>query len=376
MKMQVERLFRLKKLKVVIATGTLAQGVNMPCRSIIIEGHSNYITPVTFRQMCGRAGRRGYDTKGRVIFHHIKPNTVLRMLSMDLPTLSGHMPLTTSLTLRLAVMSECSSDIAKRAAKRLLVHPFFCLAKQAHAEQVKHHLRFSLEFLMRNGYIDPITGGAQGFSGLVTHLYYEEPGQFLLADFLKKGLFHDLCTTVPDGSTRRKLIFSVLATLFMRREVPWKTDTVMPDLPAEFMVAIKEYNQKVLDMYTNYVVSYATKMGLKHEHVLPMSSISFARKTCEFGPLVDALQLHTINFCARSVFTANSGFGDSFKTPHEIQHLVHSNIFLDSSVIPMFPLVIASARMLSPSTGKIFLAPSSSKLKGDHLISTHLCSML
>ena len=60
-------------LKVVFATETLAAGINMPARSTIISSLSRrrdqgiqMLTHNELLQMAGRAGRRGYDTKGNL----------------------------------------------------------------------------------------------------------------------------------------------------------------------------------------------------------------------------------------------------------------------------------------------------------------------
>ena len=70
----VEELFQAGLLKVVLATETLAAGINMPARSTVIcalskrteIGHRP-LTASEFLQMAGRAGRRGLDRRGHVV---------------------------------------------------------------------------------------------------------------------------------------------------------------------------------------------------------------------------------------------------------------------------------------------------------------------
>jgi len=67
----VERLFVRGLCKVVFATETLALGINMPARTVVIEKLSKFngethadITPGEYTQLTGRAGRRGLDVEG------------------------------------------------------------------------------------------------------------------------------------------------------------------------------------------------------------------------------------------------------------------------------------------------------------------------
>ncbi|MDR4532815.1 DEAD/DEAH box helicase [Glutamicibacter sp. PS] len=67
----VEDLFARNLLKVVFATETLALGVNMPARTVVLEklvkfnGETHVqITPGEYTQLTGRAGRRGIDVEG------------------------------------------------------------------------------------------------------------------------------------------------------------------------------------------------------------------------------------------------------------------------------------------------------------------------
>ncbi|MGW9630182.1 DEAD/DEAH box helicase [Agromyces sp. NPDC055520] len=74
----VEELFQLKLLKVVFATETLALGVNMPARSVVLEKLEKFngearvpITPGEYTQLTGRAGRRGIDVEGHSVIQWV-----------------------------------------------------------------------------------------------------------------------------------------------------------------------------------------------------------------------------------------------------------------------------------------------------------------
>ncbi len=70
----VEACFAAGLIKVVFATETLALGVNMPARAVVIERltkfngeRREFLTPSEYTQLTGRAGRRGIDTHGTAI---------------------------------------------------------------------------------------------------------------------------------------------------------------------------------------------------------------------------------------------------------------------------------------------------------------------
>ncbi len=67
----VERLFNLGLLSVVCSTDTLAVGINMPARSVVISNlarpFGGLLSPNDFSQLTGRAGRRGIDERGAVV---------------------------------------------------------------------------------------------------------------------------------------------------------------------------------------------------------------------------------------------------------------------------------------------------------------------
>jgi ATP-dependent RNA helicase HelY len=70
----VEELFRRKLVKAVFATETLALGINMPARTVVLEKLEKFngearvpITPGEYTQLTGRAGRRGIDVEGHAV---------------------------------------------------------------------------------------------------------------------------------------------------------------------------------------------------------------------------------------------------------------------------------------------------------------------
>ncbi|PID53899.1 MAG: RNA helicase [Micrococcales bacterium] len=84
----VEELFSGGLVKAVFATETLALGINMPARSVVLEklvkfnGQSHAdITPGEYTQLTGRAGRRGIDVEGHAV--------VLWQPGMDPSALAG-----------------------------------------------------------------------------------------------------------------------------------------------------------------------------------------------------------------------------------------------------------------------------------------------
>ncbi len=72
----VEKAFKARLIKMIVATPTLAAGINLPARRVIIRDWKRYdplhgfnapIQVMEIKQMCGRAGRPGFDDIGEAI---------------------------------------------------------------------------------------------------------------------------------------------------------------------------------------------------------------------------------------------------------------------------------------------------------------------
>jgi ATP-dependent RNA helicase HelY len=95
-----EELFTAGLVQVVFATETLALGINMPARSVVIESMSKFngethelLKPGAFTQLTGRAGRRGLDDQGTAVILHSSYEPLERIVPI---AARGSYPLTSS----------------------------------------------------------------------------------------------------------------------------------------------------------------------------------------------------------------------------------------------------------------------------------------
>ena len=222
----VETLFRAKHLKVVVATQTLALGINMPARSVVFCGDSKLLTPLQYRQMAGRAGRRGFDNVGHVVFYAIPPRKMLRLLKSPLLSLRGQYPIHTSFTLRTLLFSQgvatFNPSLPLSLFPSLVQSSFFAHSfPSPHVSaQVAFHYRFCCEDLFQRACLTS-QGKARGLAGFIAHLHPSEPANFLLAQLLLDGTLASLTSRFGQdkNGVARDVLF-LLAHLFIRVPMP------------------------------------------------------------------------------------------------------------------------------------------------------------
>ncbi|KAM8765093.1 putative ATP-dependent RNA helicase DDX60 [Rhynchonycteris naso] len=323
----VEMLFRLKHVKVVTATSTLALGINMPCKSVVFMDDSVFLDALNFRQMSGRAGRRGEDLIGSVFFYGIPLPKIERLLKSNVPKLKGQFPLSITLVLRLMLLVAKADDKedAKAKALSVLQHSLMSFRRPKIKCMLKFYFIYSLQFLIREGYLNqeciPI-----GYSGLVSHLHYHEPANFVLVSFLEKRLFHKLCIpTIINGQK----IFSkdvmetlvvVLAHLFGRLYLPpcvkkYKkifshSVVILDDLPKEFAAVVEEHNKNIQENFGSFLLTISKLADMRKEYQLPLSEIDFSGKEWEDSELVSHLMPGTECRTAISPFAGLSNMTD------------------------------------------------------------------
>jgi superfamily II RNA helicase len=346
----VEILFRRGYLQVVFATGTLALGINMPCKTVVFAGDSVFLTALNFRQCAGRAGRRGFDLLGNVLFLGISVQRVFRLLSSRLPDLNGHFPITTSLVLRLATLLHGSnnSDFAIRTINSILSQHRLYLGSPKSKMAVLHHLRFSIEYLRRQSLLD-VTGTPINFAGCVSHLYYTENAAWAFHVLLRSGYFHDLCQDIYYNPHRVCLtLMLVLSHIFGRQhckradeefveEVVKRSSSIvfLPPLPKKAEDTLRAHNEETLAIFRTYARTFADQHLRDPDVVLPLSGMRIGGSDEQFNMTPSANRQDTV---LRSPFVSLSGHGDEFDSISDLCSTVRSGVFLEEAVVPYLPV--------------------------------------
>lgn len=339
----------------VVATGTLALGVNMPCKTVVFTGDSIFLTALNYRQASGRAGRRGFDLLGNVVFHRIPKHRALEIMSSRLPDLRGTFPLSVTLVLRLLGLLHATqdSDYAIKGIDSLFTQTRLYLGGPASRMSITHHLRFSLEYLRRQNLISA-EGEPLNLAGLVGHLYFAENAVFAFHSLLKEGYFHELCADVEDSGRANDvllILLTVLCHLFCRVPCPRYADTewmsrtvrsspsmvILPPLPQRAKAILEGHNKETLDIFAAYVRTYVQqhlkdaaddRLPFTGRRITPRESVDAARVGV---PILPAPVI-------RSPFAALSGFTDDFGSIHELVTTSRAGVFLDESAMPYIPI--------------------------------------
>lgn len=242
----VEQGFKDHSIKCIVATPTLAAGVNIPARRVIIRDLWRYdenfgMTPIPileYKQQAGRAGRPRYDTVGEAIT--IAKTSEQRdqifynyILASTEPIYSK---LGTQAALRMHLLAAIATQFVKDAESmyRFIESTFY--AYQADKYTIKNEVDNALEFLLENGFVDHIDiGYIATLFGTRTSSLYIDP---LSAVRLKKALerscdrdtdtlsfLHAICST-PD-----------LRSLYLRGSDSWVEEKI-PQVQSQLLLDI------------------------------------------------------------------------------------------------------------------------------------------
>lgn len=154
----VEDSFKNRVIKLLAATPTLAAGVNLPARRVIIASILRYdsdyggsvpISVLEYKQLCGRAGRPKYDTSGEAII--VSESGVNAEELYDHYVLGSPEPLRSQLSNDSAVRFHLLSTIATvPGMKKPEIHELFAatlFARQYRSATVEFKVESALDYL-------------------------------------------------------------------------------------------------------------------------------------------------------------------------------------------------------------------------------------
>lgn len=181
-----------------VMPGTLAYGINMPCRSVAFAGDHIFLNSLQFCQMSGRAGRRGFDTLGHVIFMEVPQRKVASLMVSPVPQLHGNFPLSVTLALRALTLQGAVTDDPEvtNDLLRLLQKPFYASEDPSLGQKMQHLFSYALVYLRQQLMLDSLQQTC-GFASLATHLFWSEPSNYAFVTLLCKRVFHTICENAP-----------------------------------------------------------------------------------------------------------------------------------------------------------------------------------
>ena len=127
----VEELFTAGLIKAVFATETLALGINMPARTVVLEKLVKFngeqhlpLTPGEYTQLTGRAGRRGIDVEGHAVVLWNPQDSTAEPTEIAGLASTRTFPLRSSFAPSYNMTINLVSQLTPAAARRLLERSF------------------------------------------------------------------------------------------------------------------------------------------------------------------------------------------------------------------------------------------------------------
>lgn len=179
----VEEAFRRKIIKVVYATPTLAAGVNLPARRVLVsikrydstKGRRANISVSEYKQMAGRAGRPQYDEVGEsIIIDASSVDEGFRYISSEPEPVKGN--LLSNRSLRIHVLSAIASGEANNIREILDLFEYTYTAKTSRSIDITSEVEELVEFLEKLGMVKTSAGKVNPTRlGKITSFSYVDP---------------------------------------------------------------------------------------------------------------------------------------------------------------------------------------------------------
>ena len=243
---RVEKEFRKGRLRCIVATPTLAMGVDLPARRVVIRDLNRFdvnygLTPIPVlevKQMCGRAGRPRYDPYGEAILFAKELDDVDELMDeyFRSPPEAIESKLGSEPALRMHVLANVATGHAGSEEELFAFFNRTFFAFQGDVDSIRGKIVEVLTFLEKEEFINRRDGflKATFFGKRTSDLYIDPLSAVKMRDALRKPrddpIFHlwSICTT-PD-----------MPKLYLRRgDYAWVEQKIEE---AEFTFPIEDYD--------------------------------------------------------------------------------------------------------------------------------------
>jgi len=242
------------RLGVVFSDELLAYGVNMPFRSCIFFGDSgeDWLTPLLHQQMAGRAGRRGLDRQGHLVYAGFSPDRLRHLMRGQLPAVVGAFPLYATVPLQLEMNQRWESVGTKLTEEKMNVICATPLEQFLKHESVDNYYGIATQWVDRLGVLKHPT---TSYSYLIPELVWE----------LRKFLAESLALEYMLEHMIRKFKEAAASVTSTSRDADVTQQTQM------FLVfcRICSRQEYVVDRYANVAGDSETAASLKYIRELP-----------------------------------------------------------------------------------------------------------
>ena len=242
---KVEKAFRNRLIKLITATPTLAAGINMPARKVIVRdckrydsllGYNAPIPVMEIQQMLGRAGRPGYDDLGEAILVAKKHRQVDELYEEYLLGQSEAIVsrMATEPALRTHLLSLIATEhcVLEEEIYDFMEQTFY--SQQSEIWSIEERVRKTLDMLEEEGLIrEEDCLEATRFGKRVSDLYIDPQSAVKIREAVKSGkmgldvsYLHTICYT-PD-------MYNLFASKTELRKYRRKAESLRADLFVDF----------------------------------------------------------------------------------------------------------------------------------------------
>ena len=193
---QVEMLFKERRISTIVATPTLAAGVNLPARCVIVrditryqDGRSVYLSAREIFQMLGRAGRPGLDPYGEALIYAASPQSYEHAqdyMEMEVePTMSSA---GSQKHIRMNSLALVAMGIGKTQEEIMEFYSKMLFAFQNPISNITEKVQNSIGFLKENDLVNERSGKlfVTKLGKVASDLYLDPESAIILHDYLKE----------------------------------------------------------------------------------------------------------------------------------------------------------------------------------------------